>query len=224
MITGALKTKVYQFYESQLSKEVFEQWIYNNVDKIEQQLSTEDFITIIGHNFKTKFAKQEFFRAINHLIDWGDYETLRIKALLTDIIEKRENFGESLLDTYDLYCEGYDFFADLAFNGALDLMERHEFGLVEYTELTKKNQQQIIDKIHPRVLPLASKILAWINNDKIKLTGQKKGHYPRYEYFDYRPSNDLTSIESARKKAKIQSEQDKKDKSNSKKWWEFWKK
>jgi len=218
MITGALKTKIYQFYESNVSVVEFEKWIYNNATAIESQLSEEDFITIIGHNFKSKFAKQEFFGTINHLIDWSDYETTRVKKILIDIIEKRENFRESLLNTYHLYCDGYKFFADLALNDALDLIERYEYGLVAYTELSKKNQQEIIGKIHPRVLPLASKILAWIDNGKVKLTGKRKGFYQRYEYVDYRSNNDLTRFEANNKTAKNQN-----DKSNLKKWWEFWK-
>lgn len=219
MIKGALKTTIYQFYESQLSKEVFEQWIYDNAKEIELQLSEDDFITIIGHNFKSKFAKQEFFSAINHLIDWSDYETQRISNLLIDIINKKEDFGQSLMATYDLYCQGYDFFKDLALGGALDLLERHGFGLNHLEKLDKNAQSQLINEIHPRVAPLASTVLNWIDLQEIKLTGKKKGFYQRYEYFDYRSKENTAKI-----KEDIIHSIKNSQKINLKKWWEFWKK
>ncbi|MFK7982550.1 MAG: hypothetical protein AB8G86_21395 [Saprospiraceae bacterium] len=222
MIQGKLKTKIYQFYESQLSIGAFEKWIYDNTTAIENQLSEEDFITIIGHNFKSKFAKQEFFGVINHLIDWSDYETQRVRILLTNIINKNDNFGQSLMATYDLYCEGYDFFKKLALNGALDLLERYEFGLDYFEELDKNTQSQLVDKIHPRVSPLASEILNWVDDKEIKLTGKKKGFYQRYEYIDNRPSKSILKAISAKKD--IANPIKNSQKINVKKWWEFWKK
>ena len=222
MIKGKLRTKIYQFYESKVSIEVFEQWLYHNTAEIEQQLSEEDFILIIGHNFNNKFAKQEFFSTINHLIDWSDYETQRISNLLIDIIDKKEHFGQSLMATYDLYCNGYDFFEKLAFEDALDLLNRPHFGLDPFEELDKNAQCQLIAKIHPRVSPSATEILNWINRKEIKLTGKKKGFYQRYEYIDNRPSNNIPKAASV--KNDITHPTKNSQKNNLKKWWEFWKK
>jgi len=161
----------------------FEQWVYSE-PQLEQVLTSEDYLNLISFGFNEDGAKYALFHLLLNLIDMGEYETWKLLWLLHEALKRNKNLPEILMTFYDMYCREYNFLDNLGLGYGLAV----EVPLPQadsWDELTHAQQEAILDGFYPEIEQEILKVISWIDNKKIVLTGNKNSYY-HYEYIDNR--------------------------------------
>ena len=88
------------------------------------------------------------------------------------MIKKNENFPQSLIATYDLYCHGYYFLDNLAFGYGLTFSnDFYEFK--DWIKLSSEEKNKRINDVYDGVKIEAEKVREWLENRKVILTGER---------------------------------------------------
>lgn len=162
----------------------FENWIYTDKD-LETLLGEENYLEIASFNFKQKGANIAIKSILEKYIDYSKYETQFILNLIKGIKEKSKSCQGNLKTTYHLYCSGYDFLDNLGIGYGLKLVVPYEFGADSWEEIEEEKRAKIISDFYPQLAEEADKVIDWIVNGKVKLTGVE-GERGRLEYIDKR--------------------------------------
>ncbi len=182
-----IQIEFFKVYNKEISVEEFEKWLYSKKE-LEQLLDHDTYIDLISLNYKERHAKYELGKIIDPFLDLGKFEERKIKKVLTDLIERTDDFAKSLIDTYNLYCLGYFFFNNLGFGYGLTFSEDF-WDYSNWENLSIKEKNNRIDRIHPGVKREAQLVLKWLVEEKIVPTGEKDdlGHY---QYLDKRTDSE----------------------------------
>lgn len=189
----------------------FEQWVYTNKG-LERELSDDLYLELIGLNYKKGGAKYELFHLLEQHVDMGEYETYKLKLLITQARKRTLELPDVLEHFYNLYCNGYGFLQVLGLRYGLAMTYLPAPYKVErWDELTQPELAGLVNSFSPDLEEQLNRVQGWLDNGKIILTGETNelGHY---EYIDNRTSNERESALTS----SIFKEQ-------SKRWWEFWK-
>lgn len=108
-------------------------------------------------------------------VTFGRFEEIKIRDILTSIIEDKGDLVDLIEEVYDLYCDGYNFLRYLGLAYVLNGMPR-ENDTYNFTEQFRINLKSE-----------AKRILSFFDTKKIKITGE-------YEYEDIRDEADKVEL------------------------------
>jgi hypothetical protein len=181
-----IKNMFFSFMMDKMQIDEFENWVYQS-HELEEVLDEANYLSLISFEYKQKGARLELVELLSGFVDAGEYETARIRNLLTEALRKNERFPGILMELYDLYCKGYDFLQVLGIDYGLKVKVPQETGYWgNWSDLTAKQQLKLLEGFSP-VDGELKKVISWIDDKKILLTGRKRrdnDYY--YEYVDLR--------------------------------------
>lgn len=193
-ISEHIELKFYEALKHKISIQDFEQWVYRTKE-LELELPEDTYTDLISLNYNDKYAHNELEKIVAPFVDNGKFEIKRISKYLKSIIERDEECAESIEMTYDLYCNGYAFLSRLGLTYGL-LISCPPAGNYQksWNEITKSEQDELLDKLYPNIIVDAQNALTWINNGKIiiKNTVNELGDY---EYDDLRNQEEINQGE-----------------------------
>ncbi len=171
----------------------FEKWVYSE-SKLEEILSPDDYLELISINYKTPSGLYEAEKVLSNYFSMGKYYEWNIRNILQKITDKPNDVHKYIEQCYDLYCDGFNFMDNLGMGYGLGLTCPDYYN-------------EKVDDYYPQILGEVEKVLEWLDNGKIVITGHS-GEYQGIEYEDNR------SVEEKEPTGyKVQ---------ESKKWWQFW--
>lgn len=178
-----IQIQFFKVYNNEISVADFEKWLYSKKE-LEQLLDNDTYIDLISLNYKDRHAMHEMGKIIDPFLDFGKFEERKLKKILTDLIDRTDDFVKSLIDTYELYCLGYGFFDNLGFGYGLTFSDEF-WDFKEWENLNSKQKNKRIDPIYQDVKSEAKLVLKWLDEKKIIPTG-KENDLGHFEYIDNR--------------------------------------
>ena len=208
---NALEEKILQLDNSDLTIHDFEMWVYQS-QELEVLLTPDDYLELISLNYRSKFVRNQIEKIISKYVDCSKFETAKLKSLLVKAKEWDKDTGEILRSFYDMYCDGYYFLHDLGLGYGLACEVPLNSGANSWEELNDNEKNELINGFYPHIIGHIEKVLEWIDNNKIILTG-KKNDLGHWEFLDYRTTEEQKSSILVEPKIQVK----------KKKWYEFWK-
>jgi len=201
------------FFKVWLEKELlaeFEKWVYDSTE-LKTVLSSDSYYELISFNYKKDNAHSELKKLIESQVTQSEVEKWKITKDLLNAKNRTENYSKSIRNFYSLYCTGYDFMDNLAFDYGLTLECPYSYYKAEtFDELTETQKQTLINNCYPDIIVEIEKVLNWIKDEKIILIG-KTNEFGKLEYIDNRTDLEKNNYKDKNKAV---------EKGN---WWEFWK-
>ncbi len=179
-----IQAKFVDYLNGDLKTPEFENWIYTDKG-LENLLGEENYLEIASFNFKQKGANMAIRNILEKYIDYSKYETQYILNLVKEIKVKSKSCQNNLKSTYHLYCSGYDFLDNLGIGYGLKLVVPYEYGADSWEEINENRREEIMSSFYPQLAKEAEKVIDWITNGKVILTGEE-GERGRLEYIDKR--------------------------------------
>lgn len=178
-----IQIQFFKVYNNEISVDDFEKWLYAKKE-LEQLLDNDTYINLISLNYKDRHVKHEMGKIIDPFLDTGKFEERKLRKILTDLINRNDDFAKSLIETYDLYCSGYYFFDKIGLDYGL-IFSDDFWNFSDWENLTTEQKNGRIDRIHQGVKREAELVLKWLDEGKIIPTGgtDENGHY---NYVDHR--------------------------------------
>ena len=174
------KVHFYEFLNGETSISDFEKLIYSNPNW-EQYLGEDVYLELANFDFKDKNSTirlREFIR--NHIIETGEFETWKLKALLSNFLNDVQNMPVYLEKCYDLYCgvyleDGsrkfmYKFLGNLGLN--YFFWKDENYLSDQYGEKWKSENEKITSDYgfyHKQLKPVAEYILKALDNGEIQI-------------------------------------------------------
>ena len=125
---------------------------------------------------------------------------------------------------YDLYCKGYNFMDNLGLGYGLAVEVPYSQANSWY-DLTIEQKNQLLDSFYPAIETEIQKVISWLDNGKVLLTGIKD-NYNHFEYIDNRSDEEKKAtafkVASFDTNTKTESIHSLKGNSMKKSWWKFW--
>lgn len=179
-----IQIQFFKVYNDEISIADFENWLYSKKDLEKLFLNNDTYIDLISLNFNDRHVKHEMGKIIDSFLDFGKFEERKLRKILTDLINRTDDFAKSLIDTYDFYCSGYNFFDNLGLGYGLTFSEDF-WDYSDWENLTSEQKKNRIDRIYLGVKSEAELVLKWLDEKKIVPTGETDeiGHY---DYIDHR--------------------------------------
>lgn len=164
----------------------FEEWIYSNDGDIIAKYFDESFyFELISINYRSEFANDELEKIIYSKIPFNKFEEMTLRFILNNLINRTRDMVDLLEVLYDLYCKGYTFlrFLGLAYilYGIDELPMLSQERLWDEKSFIKK--REILNKLSPKLVTEAKRILESFDNGLIKITNE-------FEYEDFRKEED----------------------------------
>ncbi|WP_421754103.1 hypothetical protein [Croceimicrobium sp.] len=182
-----VQNQFFQVLNKEISVADFEKWLYSKKE-LEQLLGYDSYIDLISLNFKDRYILHEMAKIVNPFLDFGEFEERKLKNILSDLINRKDDFAKSLIETYYLYCSGYSFFHNLGLGYGLTFSEDF-WNFSDWEILTSEQKNGRIDRIYPGVKREAELILQWIDEGKIVLNGEKD-EFGQYQFLDKRTNTE----------------------------------
>ncbi|WP_275316956.1 hypothetical protein [Tenacibaculum bernardetii] len=202
-----------EFYKVWSEKELlpnFEKWIYESTE-LKDNLNSNSYYEFLSFNYKKENSHSELKKLIENQISQSEVEKWKITKDLLNAKNRTKNYSKSIRNFYTLYCKGYDFMDNLAFNYSLALECPYSYYRIEtFEKLSEKQKLTLIENCYPDIIGEIEKVLNWIENEKVVLIG-KTNEFGKLEYIDNRTDlekNNYKEINETVEKGK---------------WWEFWK-
>ncbi len=189
-----IQIQFFKVYINEISVADFEKWLYSKKE-LEQFLDNDTYFDLISLNYKDRHAKYEMGKIIDPFLDFGKFEERKLRKILTDLIDRTDDFAKSLVDTYELYCLGYLFFDNLGFGYGLKFSDEF-WEYSKWENLTEEKKKERIDQIYPGLKREAELVVNWLDEEKIVPIG-KTNDLGNYEYLDKRTDSEkkLRTIE-----------------------------
>lgn len=188
-----IKEQFYKTIKGDISLDDFEQWLYAD-EELEKYLKSDDYLDLISLSFKKSGAKYELWKLLKKHIDLGEFETYKMLGLLYEAKQKTERLPYILMEFYDLYCRGYDFFQDLGLGIGLTVKVPtvNDITANTWNDLTSEQQKEIVEFFSPELEECIEQVIYWLEKKRIVLTGEQDeiGHY---EYKDLRTEEEKKS-------------------------------
>jgi hypothetical protein len=174
--------------QGKLSIADFEQWVYTNKE-LEQVLTEEQYLSLIAFNYKQPRNKYELFELLSQYVSLGEYEKVKLKALLYKAKQRNMELPSVLEEFYDWYCRGYSFLTSLGMGYGLYMTYLQQYGGKHWSKLTAPQLEELVESFSPALEAEIEQVERWLDNGKIVLTGEQDelGHY---DYVDYRTTTE----------------------------------
>lgn len=189
----------------------FEKWIYETTE-LEKKIKSNSYFEFLSFNYKQNDAFLEFKKLIESEINKGQIEKWRITKDLLNAKNRTKDYLESIRNIYWMYCyDSYDFLDCVAHPYGLHADQIFmDFQAESFDDLPENTKQEFITNCYPYITNEISKVLNWLKNKEIVLTGETDIN-GKLKYFDNR-------IDLENNNLKVEKEVIKKIK-----WWQFWK-
>lgn len=184
-----IKTKFFRLIAGEESISGFEKWVYIT-NSLEGILGDEDYFNLISLDFSKRTNRYELIKILERHIDKGEYETWKLRKLLTRFLNQEGDLPLMLCEFYELYCNGFYFLDTLGMGYGLAIkVPPYGYSSEYWQELTEDEQKRLLSSILPDAIKEAQKMLDWLNEGKIAITNEKDelGHYL---YVDRRTEED----------------------------------
>ncbi len=108
-----IKLKVFSQLCGEMPIAEFEQWLYQQSTALEGAFGEAGYLALVSLDF----SKRDIYYQLAHLlkphIDMCEYETWRLRELLTTFLSQEGDSQQLLYEIYKLYCQGLDFLEGL---------------------------------------------------------------------------------------------------------------
>ncbi|BDX07513.1 hypothetical protein [Planctobacterium marinum] len=155
----------------EICNESFERWLYANTD-IESALGENDYLDLISLDYQKQSSLYEATKILETHFSLAKYYDWYIRRLLEHIINRSNKAQFHIAECYELYCDGFDFLDNLGLGYGLGLTCPDDYN-------------ESIEDYYPEIIKEAEKVLGWLNDAKIVITGHT-GDYQGIEYDDRR--------------------------------------
>ncbi len=139
-IPKSIKEIFYKTIKGDIPINDFEQWLYNDKE-LEKLLKLDDYLELISLKFNKSGAKYELWNLLKKHIDLGEFETYKMLILLNEAKQKTARLPYILMEFYDLYYNGYDFFKDLGLGLAIQVPRIDNTKADTWDELTENKKR-----------------------------------------------------------------------------------
>lgn len=169
-------------------------------------------LTLYGDKTELEFETwlyqdNQLAKLLEKHIEKDEIEKGRILRLLSKALKRDIDLPDILVQFYDLYCAGYTFLDTLRLEYGLAVAVPYDYDL-SWDSITKEEQTKIIQGFYPHLKIEIHKVMNWLNEDQIVLTGvQDENGF--YEFLDNRKIEAETIVKPAAVK-------------KLKRWWKFW--
>ena len=173
-----VEEQYYNLLYNDLEITIFESWVYESAE-LKNVLSDNDYLEIMYIDYRQdEKSKREACTILEKYIDVGKIETKRILSLLYKSLESKNNdLREILVEMYDMYCHGYNFFDDLGMGYGLECVSPTIHYLdYSWEGLTEKEQKELINSFSPDIIDHINRAIGCIENQQIIF------HKPKNEY------------------------------------------
>lgn len=180
----------YKIYCKEMNISEFEKWLYEVDNQEFEILMGKDFyFELIDINYREKYALELLEEKIYNRISFGYFETQKITRLLKSIIDREGHLGEHLDFMYFLYGKGYNFLRYLGLSYILNGLDNYpaKDEKLRWNDRLYGDKKRILDKISKNMIKEAERILEFIENKEIEITGE-------YEYIDNRRQEDKIEL------------------------------
>lgn len=150
----------YRVLAKKMSVADFEQWVYVTPE-LENILREDDYLSLITLNYKSHWALYELEKLLAPYVDRGEMYKRELLELLHTLADggNPDNVLAALMSTFNLSCEGYSFFDELAHYG---LIADDNFGFDpegKWSRMTDRQKQWYLSEFYPEVQVLASQLI-----------------------------------------------------------------
>ena len=139
---------------------------------------------------KNKSSNSELSKNMGQKFDQGKSHTTKMLTLLNSVIERDGNEAESLMELYDLYCEGYEFLTDLGLGIGLFIKVPWTYGKLNYSEINQEQKNELLNRAYPIAKELAEELRIWLIKKELILTGERE---ILWKFIDNRKEEDKKS-------------------------------
>jgi hypothetical protein len=202
LLPNEVKIKFFRFLSNEEPIGEFEQWVYAT-NTLEESLGNEDYFNLISLDFSKRGSRYELIKILERHIDLGEYETWKLRNLLSLFLSQKGDLPMILCEFYELYCNGFYFLDTLGLGYGLAItVPSSSYSSESWQELADEEKEELLSSILPDALKEAQKVLTWLNEGKIIITN-KQDELGHYLYLDKRT-------------------EETKDPIKSESWWKFW--
>ena len=159
-----IQTQLFRFLNEEIRVEELEKWVYQTRE-LELNFDEEDYLKLISLDFSSLHARHEIEKILKKYIGYGEYETWKVKKLLVNILGRKEELPNTLIDLYTLYCQGFYFLDNLALGFGIEVQSMLDEGVSK----DSIEVQQLVDSFLPKVRHEAERVLSWLEEEKIKI-------------------------------------------------------
>lgn len=172
-----LEQKIHQVITQKISLKDFEQWLYLN-DELEA-LNPNLYLELIAFDYSHESSFREFQLSFKKYVGFHKFEADLIKEYLYSIIDRENDYEQSIWRLYELYCTGYEFLQKLGLKYGLCLIDTH------YRVELVKDSNDVIGMFYPDIIYDAKNVLGWFEEGKI-IFREEKNERGGFEYDDLR--------------------------------------
>gem|GEM_PF-2232023 len=183
----------------------------NNLEQFQKRIDSDDQLKrYLGEEIANQILVSTTYTAvINDILtaliaskkQQTAFETYKVCTILRQLTVNNSQFIPALYTSYELYAEGYFFMETIGVQYGLSFTNTY-FDFFEWEKLAESDKQKSIQNVFPSVQKEATKIMHWLTNKKIKITG-RKGKDGLYAYIDLRTDYErLTSYDNQKIKSK----------------------
>ena len=165
----------FRLKSNQIDRDTFEQWLYSNTE-IESLVSESDYLDLISINYRAQSSVHDAAKLLEKYFSISKYHEWYLRMIMEKIIKRDEQAERYIIECYNLYCDGYKFLDNIGIGYGLGLNCPDEYNVN-------------IDDFYPDIRHEAEKVLSWLEERKIVITGHS-GQYQGIEYEDLRTGNE----------------------------------
>ncbi|WP_207643952.1 hypothetical protein [Youngiibacter fragilis] len=164
-----------------LNIQEFEKWVYETDEElVDEHFGRGFYFELASLNYKNKYAINDVEKLLFSKVPFGRFEEMKIREILTYVIDDKGDLVELIEELYDLYCDGYYFLRYIGLASLFHGMPRENetYNFTDQTQINLKCE--------------ARRILSFLDTRKIIITG-------KYKYEDLREEADKIELHSLEK-------------------------
>lgn len=176
-----VELKFYNLLRGNLNIQEFEDWVYETDEiMLDEYFGRGFYFELASLNYKNKYDIIDLEKLLFSKVAFGRFEEMKIRDILTSIIEDKGDLVDLIEEVYDLYCDGYNFLRYIGLAYVFNGMPR-ENDTYNFTQQCRINLKSE-----------AKRIISFLDTKKIKITGE-------YKYEDTRDEDDKIELHSLEK-------------------------
>ena len=160
---------LFTFFVDEQNTQPMEDWVYSTIE-LESYLGPDDYLELISLDFREPSVRYSAEKIFRKHIDANSFVIWRIRALMERIITRADNVHYDILETYRLYCHGYEFLQKLGIDFGLKLAAPQSGQAYEWDDLSDEDQSELVDQLYPKIIEHAKWVLHCFDESKIEFT------------------------------------------------------